>query len=342
MSIGVMIVDDSILVRVLLKDILEKAGDQFKVVAMASNGNEAIRLIKTNSQIDLVTLDIKMPEKDGLETLKEIMGLREIPVVMISSYTKKGAEETIEALSLGAVDFITKNSDEEANYLYDLEDEIIRKLLIASTSKVNTYNKIKVERMRHYKSDIKHLIVVGSSTGGPAALKVLLSAIPLGFKAPIIIAQHMPEGVFTTSLANKLNELSTYKVKVIENGEEVKEETAYLCPGGVSVEIFKRGEKLNLVLTKKNVGLGLYNPSVDMLFSSLSRLDASVQKTGIILTGMGDDGSKGSVSLAREGGIIIAESEKTSVVYGMPRKVTEQGIKVFTADIDKIFKYIKR
>lgn len=337
-----MIVDDSILVRVLLKDILEKSDGLFKVVAMASNGEEALGHIRTNPSIDLVTLDIKMPVKDGLQTLEEIMRIRELPVVMISSYAKDGADETIQALSLGAVDFITKNSDEEANYLYDLEDVIKKKLLAASTSKVNSYKGIQVDRTRFVKTNLNHLVAIGSSTGGPAALKILLSGVPLGFKAPIVIAQHMPEGAFTQSLANNLNNVTSYTVKVVESGEEIKESTAYLCPGGYSVEVFKRGDKLNLVLTKKNVGSGLYNPSVDMLFSSISRLDKGLRKTGIVLTGMGDDGSKGSVSLAREGGVIIAESKKTAIVYGMPKRVTEQGIKVHVADIEKIFKYIKR
>lgn len=342
MDINVMIVDDSILVRVLLKDIIEKSGKNFKVVATASNGNEAIKILKSNPNIDLITLDILMPEKNGLETLKEVLKIKEIPVVMISSYTSEGAKETIEALSMGAVDFITKNSDEEANYLYDLEEEIIQKLTIASKSKVNVYNKLQVEKARQFQVKIKHIIGIGSSTGGPGALKVLFSSIPLSFVAPIIIAQHMPEGIFTKTLSKKLNEISHYNVKVIENGEEIKPRTAYLCPGGFSVEVFERGEALNLVLTKKNIGKGLYNPSVDMLFSSISRLDKTVQKTGIILTGMGDDGSKGSLALSREGGTIIAESHRTSIVYGMPKKVLEQDIPVHVADIDKIFKYIKR
>jgi two-component system chemotaxis response regulator CheB len=244
MAINVMIVDDSIFIRVLLKDILENTKEeQIKVVASVSNGAEAIKQIRSNPNIDVVTLDIKMPEMNGLETLKEMMKIRRVPVLMISSFTKKGADETIEALSLGAIDFITKESDEEANLLYSKEEEIRQKVIIISKIKVNTYQMFEGFNKEQIRTNLNHLVVVGSSTGGPTALRILLSQIPNDFHSPIVIAQHMPEGGFVEALSEKLNEISIFKVKTIENGEVIKRDTAYLCPGGFNVEIFKEVKK---------------------------------------------------------------------------------------------------
>lgn len=343
MAIKVMIVDDSIFVRVLLRDILESAEEaEIKVVASVSNGKEAIREFMANPDIDVVTLDIKMPEKDGIETLKELMKIRRVPVLMISSLTKNGAKKTIEALSLGAVDFITKENDEMSNSFYDMKKEIRTKLITISKSNTKILPKKEFKRVDYSKTNIDHIIGVGSSTGGPTALRIFLSQIPMGFNAPIIIAQHMPEGSFIQSLAEKLNESTIYTVKQIENGEEVLPGNVYICPGGHSVEVFKRGARLHLVLTKKLETGSPYRPSVDMLFSSIARLDSSIRKTAVVLTGMGDDGSKGALAIYRAGGTILCESEKTAVVYGMPKKAAELEIPKHIADIDKIFKYINK
>lgn len=341
MAINVMIVDDSIFIRVLLKDILEKTkSEDIKVVASVSNGKEAIKELMSNSKIDVITLDIRMPEMNGLETLKEIMKIRKVPVLMISSLAKKGADETIEALSLGAIDFITKDNDEEANLLYSKEEEIRTKVIAISKTNISAYGMFEVIKKEQLKTDLEHVVAVGSSTGGPAALRILLSQIPKNFHAPIIIAQHMPEGGYIESLADKLNEVSMYRVKVVENGEIVKRDTAYVCPAGFNTEIFKRGTKLHLVLTKK-MTQGIHKPSVDMLFVSLARID-KIKKSAVVLTGMGDDGAKGSEAIQRVGGIVVAESEKTALVYGMPKRVADLSIEKHIADINKIFKYIHR
>ncbi|MEJ1518046.1 chemotaxis-specific protein-glutamate methyltransferase CheB [Bacillus cereus] len=343
MAINVMIVDDSIFIRVLLKDILESTTEtEIKVVASVSNGKEAIKEVMSNNKIDVITLDIKMPEMDGIETLKEIMKIRRIPVLMISSLVKEGARKTFEALDLGAIDFITKDNDESSNSFYDKSDEIRSKLIAASKSKVISYEMATSKKMTYNHSNIDHIVAIGSSTGGPTALRILMSTIPKEFNAPIVIAQHMPEGGFIQSLAEKLNGHSYYKVKEIENGEEVNKGFAYLCPGGYSVEVFKRGNKLHLVLTKKLDTKSVYRPSVNMLLASVARLDSNIHKTAIVLTGMGDDGAQGALAIHQSGGTVICESEKTAVIYGMPKKVAELNIPKHIADIDKIFKYINR
>ncbi len=343
MAINVMIVDDSIFIRVLLKEILESTTEEeIKVVASVSSGIEAIREIRLNKQIDVVTLDIRMPGMDGLETLKEIMAIKKLPVLMISSLTQKGSAKTLDALELGAIDFITKDKDEFSNSLYGLKEEIRSKVIAVSKSNIRERKTIERQKIEGIYKNSHHIVAIGSSTGGPTALKILLTSIPKGFTSPIVIAQHMPEGAFIDALADKLNQSSNYCVKVIENGEEVKQGVAYLCPGGQNVEIFKRGNKFYLVLTKKLTNENVYRPSVNMLFSSLSRLERSLKKTAIVLTGMGDDGAKGAIAVHEAGGTVICESKKTAVVYGMPRKVAELNIPKYVADIEKIFKYLDR
>ena len=341
MAINVMIVDDSILMRVLLKDIIESISEEgVRVVASVSNGCEALKHIRSNPDIDLVTLDIEMPEKNGLETLREMMQIRRVPVLMISSLTHKGANETIEALSYGAVDFITKIDDEQSNGLMSIKEEIQKKVLVVAKSKPTRVPPKFINSSLSFSGDVKHIVGLGSSTGGPGALRVFLSSITKDFSSPIIIAQHMPKGGFIESLADNLNQNSLYRVKVVENGEKIEKSTAYLCPAGCSVEVFKRGRHLHLVLTNKDITV--YRPSVNTLFSSISKLDSSIKKSGIVLTGMGDDGMLGSRAIYQKGGTIFAESEETSIVYGMPKKVTEQGIEVVVADIDKLFYQLKK
>lgn len=341
MAINVMIVDDSIFIRVLLRDILENTSEEkINVVSSVSSGKEALKELRSNKQIDVITLDIRMPEMDGLETLKKIMEIKRIPVLMISSLTKTGSKKTLDALELGAVDFITKNSDEFSNSLYTMKEEIRSKLIAASKSNIVKQNVIKSEKIDGIYRNSNHIVAIGSSTGGPTALKILLSSIPEEFTAPIVIAQHMPEGGFINALSEKLNQHTHYQVKEITNGEAIQQGFVYICPGGQCVEVFKRGNKHHLVLTKKLISEIIYRPSVNMLFSSISRLDPSLRKTAIVLTGMGDDGTKGSLAIHQSGGTIICESKKTAVVYGMPKKVAELPISKHISDIDKIFKYL--
>jgi len=341
MAINVMIVDDSIFIRVLLRDILENTSEEkINVVSSVSSGKEALKELRSSKKIDVITLDIRMPEMDGLETLQKIMEIKRIPVLMISSLTKTGSKKTLDALELGAVDFITKNSDEFSNSLYTMKEEIRSKLIAASKSNIVKQSIIKSEKIDGVYRNSNHIVAIGSSTGGPTALKILLSSIPQEFTAPIVIAQHMPEGGFISALSEKLNQHTHYQVKEITNGEELKQGFAYICPGGQCVEVFKRGNKHHLVLTKKLISEIIYRPSVNMLFSSISRLDPPIRKTAIVLTGMGDDGAKGSIAIHRSGGTIICESKKTAVVYGMPKKVAELPISKHVSDVDKIFKHL--
>lgn len=340
LTIKVLIVDDSLFIRVVLKDIIEKySKNEIEVVGAVSDGREAIEEIRKNKDIDVITLDVRMPKMDGIETLREIEKIRHIPVLMISSYTKEGSDKAIEALMLGAVDFITKPHETESDDLYNITEEIIEKIKIASESKNSTYI-FKNER-KIIEREIEHIIAVGASTGGPSALKILLNTIPADFKEPIVIAQHIPSGIFVESLANNLNEHSKYKIKIIESGEKINFKTAYIAPGGHNVEIFKRGKNYHLILSKKTSETK-YKPSVDLLFSSLARIKGLKKKTGVVLTGMGDDGLRGAIALESEGGTIIAESSRTAIVYGMPKKIAEYDFNKKVADINRIFRYIEK
>ncbi|WP_449540027.1 protein-glutamate methylesterase/protein-glutamine glutaminase [Ferdinandcohnia sp. Marseille-Q9671] len=331
----VLIVDDSAFMRKLISNFLEE-DSRINVVGTARNGIDALDKIE-KLHPDVITLDVEMPEMNGIEALKRIMSEHPLPVVMLSSTTNEGADNTLLAMQLGAVDFIQKPSGPISMDLHLIKNEIVAKVLHAKkvnldllkktpitkkfpTSRVVEYSKIELVGGRH----VNKIVCIGTSTGGPRALQQVLTALPKNYPAPIVIVQHMPQG-FTKSLATRLDSLCEITVKEAENGEIVKAGTAYIAPGGYHMKVKKIGTTLALSIDDSEIRNG-HRPSVDVLFESVCEIKG-IQKIAVIMTGMGSDGAHGLKKLKEYGQVIsIAQSQETSIVFGMPKAAIETNL----------------
>ena len=341
----VLVVDDSAFMRKLISDFLSQH-PRLTVVGTARDGQEALQKIE-RLQPDVVTLDIEMPVMNGLETLKHIMQKHPLPVVMISSTTKEGAENTILALQYGAVDFIAKPSGAISLDLYKIKDKMIEKVLLASEANLRTVkkkqkmfmfpqkhcSKIEVSE-RQSVGGKKKVIAVGTSTGGPRALQHVLTKFPATIDAPILVVQHMPKG-FTKSLATRLDSLSHIRVKEAEDGEIIQKGTAYIAPGGKHLYVKRVGTSFAIHLDEAAPRNG-HRPSVDVMLESLSAL-TDYEKVAVIMTGMGSDGTAGLKQLKASGKtFVIAESAESSVVFGMPKSAIAANIVDEIVHVDDI------
>ena len=324
--VRVMVVDDSAFMRFAITQQLNE-DPELQVVGTASNGNEALLLIP-QLQPDVITLDVEMPHLDGLSTLREIMKRFPRPVIMFSSLTKEGAAETIQALILGAVDFISK-PDNRLDIRAEMGDITIKiKLAAKAKVKLTAVHRRppaasppsgKPEKVVRPYRKTTPVILIGSSTGGPGALNEIIPALPANLTSPVVIVQHMPSG-FTRSLAERLNNISPLKVKEAEPGDELLVGQVLLAPGGFHMIL---DENERIALNQKPAVHGV-RPSVDVTLNSLiQRFGRNV--IAVILTGMGSDGTLGASILHTAGGYVIAEHEDTCVVWGMPRSVVEAG-----------------
>ncbi|MGG3889085.1 protein-glutamate methylesterase/protein-glutamine glutaminase [Metabacillus fastidiosus] len=354
-KITVLVVDDSAFMRKLICDFLSEE-EEFEVIGTARNGFDAIKKIE---QFDpsVVTMDVEMPIMNGIEALKEIMQRFPRPVIMLSSTTKEGAENTIHSLQLGAFDFITKPSGAISLDLYKVKDEIKKKVRAAKRAnlgnneqikktikKLSTYSKMDVVREKRPivqtvdTSKQKAFICIGTSTGGPRALQQVIPDFPSDLNAPIFIVQHMPAG-FTKSLATRLDTLSNIHVKEAEDGEIVKNGVAYIAPGGFHLKVVKVGMTLAIKLDQSPLRNG-HRPSVDVMFESVSEL-SDYKKIAVVMTGMGSDGAKGLTELKTAGNVkVIAESEETSVVFGMPKAAVRTNLVDTVENLENITKTV--
>jgi two-component system chemotaxis response regulator CheB len=307
---------------------------QIEVVGTASDPLIAREQIKALNP-DVVTLDIEMPRMDGLEFLEKIMTLRPTPVLMISSLTQKGADATLRALELGAVDFVGKPTIDLQVGLADLKAEIIAKVKIAATAKMRprripTDKPIAAIGGMYYASTDK-IIAIGASTGGVEALAVL-SALPAD--APgILVTQHMP-AQFTDSFARRLNGISAINISEASEGTRILPGHAYIAPGGQHLRLARSGGNFICRVDGTERASG-HCPSVDVLFSSVAAV-ASHNAVGVILTGMGKDGAMGLLAMRKAGARTLGQDEASSVVYGMPRIAFEIGAVEAQASLDHI------
>ncbi len=347
-QIKVLVVDDSSLVRKIVTDILEK-DPGIRVVGTANNGKTAIF---RNQELDpdVITMDIEMPILDGLAALKQIMATKPKPVIMMSVLTQHGADATFKALELGAVDFIPKASTLMSMSVEEIGDLLVKKVKSVYKSKLNI-NKIEAEKNNsvNQKADIKPLlktvsdkiVAIGTSTGGPSALINVFKKFPEKFPSPVLVVQHMPEG-FTTAFSKRLNDSSNLEVKEAEDGDLVLPGHGYVAPGHSHMNIVKVGDKYKLRVFKAEKVSG-HMPSIDVLFDSMAEYVGN-RSVGVIMTGMGKDGSEGLLRIKSEGGYTIAQNEETSVVYGMNRVAVEIGavneIVTLSEITDKIVKHI--
>jgi len=317
----VLVVDDSALVRLKIGEILRREGFE---VFTAKDGVEAVeKAMKLKP--DVITLDVNMPKMDGLKALERIMKESPTPVIMLSSLTHEGARETIEALRLGAVDFIPKPS----GGIEEIEGELVRKLKVAVTV---TPNLLRLQNLRKIRGEVVRrdwkvskevCVLIGSSTGGPSALEHVIPRLPADFPAPVFVVQHMPPN-FTKQLAERLNSISEIEVKEAEDNEKVRNGVAYIAPGGRHMKLRRA---MNIVRIKIIDDLPVNNvkPSVDVTAESVAQVYGG-NAVCVMLTGMGEDGARGFKKLHELGGKVIACSEETCVVFGMPKAVIELGI----------------
>ncbi|WP_281887602.1 chemotaxis response regulator protein-glutamate methylesterase [Paenibacillus sp. YYML68] len=357
--LDVLVVDDSVFMRKLISDfIAEDPG--LRVVALAKNGKEAVELVKKHRP-SVVTMDIEMPEMNGLDALRIIMKECPVPVVMLSSLTQEGATETLKALEWGAVDFVGKPSGSISLDLHKVKKLLLEKLHIAARSNISRLKLYELRAdssarssdqalLRPHKpeaasansskaalltpdsssffkrpvTNFEHLIAIGTSTGGPRALHQVLSELPSRLPAPVVIVQHMPPN-FTKSLSQRLDSVSGLKVAEAENGMVLESGAAYVAPGGYHMSVARNGTNGYRIHLSREEPRGGHRPSVDVLFESLLPLK-ELKRHIVLMTGMGSDGARGMLALKQAGALTtIAESEETCVVYGMPRAAVELG-----------------
>ncbi|QTM99431.1 chemotaxis-specific protein-glutamate methyltransferase CheB [Sediminibacillus dalangtanensis] len=339
--IRVLVVDDSAFMRKMISDILN-SDPRLQVTGTARNGQDALDKLE-NIAVDVITLDIEMPVLDGISTLKRIMEKQSLPVVMLSSLTTRGADSTLEAMSLGAVDFIAKPSGSISLDINNVRDEITDKVYHASGVKLNDRKNKEFVRRTVTPQPIqmpkqhpqKKIVAIGTSTGGPKALHEVLTRLPENFPAPIVIVQHMPPN-FTKSLANRLDSLSQLHIKEAENGEVLQNGTAYIAPGGYHLRVRQIGRTLAAHVTEEAPLKG-HRPSVDILFESLAK-QTLFQTITVVMTGMGADGSAGIVKMKKAAAdtVVIAESQISSVVYGMPQAAVKTGCVDMVEELENI------
>ena len=329
-KIKVMVVDDSPFMQRVLKKLLESDPD-IEVIETASDGIDMLEKLK-KVRPDVITLDVEMPKMDGLKALEKIMEMKDpIPVIMVSSLTTEGAETTLKALELGAIDFIPKPSSMFSLSMEKIKDDLIRKVKTAAKVDVKL---IKIKRLveatrkrviKPKKTEEKRydVVLIGISTGGPPALQRLLPELPKDLPTGIVIAQHMPPG-FTKSLAERLNRMSSIEVKEADDGDPIKPGTVLIGKAGYHVKFRKRFGKHVVRITEEPKD-ALYHPSVDVMFESALETFDYGKVLAIIMTGMGSDGSKPLKKMKEKGFKIIAESKETCAIFGMPRAAIETG-----------------
>ena len=324
MTIRVLVVDDSATMRGLITATLQR-DPQIVVIGQACDPIEARQAIKDLNP-DVVTLDIEMPNMNGLDFLEKIMRLRPTPVIMISTLTQDGAEANLRALEIGAFDCIGKSFDNNGF------DQLAEKVKLAARSRVRSRTtpfKAPDRSVEFTPND--RLVAIGSSTGGVEALLTILSRFPANCP-PTLITQHMP-AVFTTRFAERLNRMCAPEVSEATDGASISPGHIYLAPGGAHLEVVNQG-KLRCRLSEADRVSG-HRPSVDVLFSSVARAVGS-RALGVILTGMGRDGAQGLLEMRKAGAHTLGQDEATCVVYGMPKAAFEIGAVMHQVSLEKL------
>lgn len=334
--IRVLIVDDSALVRSLLTEMLA-ADRQIEVIGTAADAQAAREKIKALNP-DVLTLDVEMPRMDGITFLRNLMRLRPMPVVMVSSLTERGADVTLDALAIGAVDWLAKPKIDVAARLKDYAEELIAKIKAAATATVRAYDprRAPVARGRPaYSADAvlppptgvrpfrttERILAIGASTGGTEAIKAVLLGLPPDSPA-VLIAQHIPKA-FSAAFARRLNDACALTVCEAQHGQQVLPGHAYVAPGDRHLMLRRDGARYVCRLDD-GPPVNRHKPSVDVLFRSVARA-APGSACGVLLTGMGKDGARGLMEIRDSGSATVAQDEASSVVWGMPREAVVLG-----------------
>lgn len=334
-KIRVLIVDDSAFMRKAIKGLIEDDPD-IEVIGTARDGMEGVEMAMANSP-DVITLDVEMPRMNGLEALKLIMEKKPLPVLMLSSITTEGAHATFDALNLGAVDYIPKNLGDLSVNIVKIKTELISKIKAVSRKKVRTPQPAVSSKQstsdplpltphlqNRFASQRVAVVAIGASTGGPKAVQDVLTMLPSDFPAGILVVQHMPMS-FTGPYAERLNNICGMEVREAKNGDVIKPATVLVAPGGLQTRLKRRGAiEVGLDMNDEPPD-AVYKPCVDISFRTVAQCFPS-RSIGVIMTGMGSDGREGVRAIKNAGGRAIAQNEETSVVYGMPKAVVDDGL----------------
>ena len=332
----VLIIHSPEVLQMVLKSLSKQ---EVEVVTVASNGVEGFNKVMKYSP-DVVLLDLDIPAMDGKYVVKNMLAKRFFPIILLGSNTPNGRIAINRALDAGAMNYIKKPIETNRHTFELFQMELIKHVLSCNEPMLTEKKTDKVilnsaTNMKENKKRSHSLIVIGTSTGGPRALQNVLTNLPDDFNTPILIVQHMPQG-FTKSLAKRLDHLSPMHVKEAEDGEEIKEQTAYIAPGGQHMAIKSIGTKQIVQLTDEPFDC-VHRPSVDVLFTSLAHIE-QVNKIAVILTGMGKDGSEGVIQLKKHDAqsIIISQSKDSSTVYGMPKAAIETNLVDYTVPLNQV------
>lgn len=331
--IRVMVVDDSPLVRRIATDILS-ADREISVAATAANAEFALLKLE-KERPDVITLDIEMPGMGGLEAIRRIMAVRPTPIIVLSAHAQRGAELTLQALDLGAVDFVEKPSSSLSGGISAISIELVEKVKSAARIVFREPSVAPHAPLPEAPAGTPpaalpadedgggcDLVAIGTSTGGPVALKTVLTMLPGELPVGIVVVQHMPP-VFTKAFADRLNACCQVSVKEAENGDLITPGQVLLAPGNWHMTVSRFGGE-SRVLLNQNESVNGHRPSVDVLMHSVA-FEFGSRALGVIMTGMGKDGAEGLRALHSRGGHVIAQDKESSVIYGMNREVVQNG-----------------
>jgi two-component system chemotaxis response regulator CheB len=353
----VLVVDDSAFMRKVLESIFN-ADEQLTVIGHAKDGREAIALAESLKP-DVITMDLNMPHLDGLQATAQIMTTNPRPIVVVSSESKEGAASTLKALELGAIDFVTKPSSGIDLDMQSVKDDLLRKVRIAAKVRVvRTASRLAAQLQAPMNggtmpkpqppvarpaasialpSDMRFpVVVLAASTGGPATVMRLAPGFTKDFPAAVILVQHMP-AAFTTQYALQLAEFTGIRVKEAEANEAVQPGTFYICPGGQHLRVSATGRMQLDAATGRIDG---YLPNIDVTMESVAAF-AGAMSIGVVLTGMGSDGARGSRAIKNAGGYVVAQDEATSVIFGMPAEAIKSGAVDQVLSLEDIYSSIE-
>ncbi|MDX2115035.1 MAG: chemotaxis response regulator protein-glutamate methylesterase [Planctomycetota bacterium] len=338
----VLIVDDSSFMRKAIASMLAE-DPAITIVGQASDGEQGLKLARELAP-DVITLDVEMPRMDGLTALRRIMTECPTHVLMFSSLTTDGSHAAMTALKLGAADVMAKDASQISFSIMNLKEDLLARVRALAASRKPVARSLRsqdaalAQSPPSFRPGQFELICIGSSTGGPPVVERIVSGLPARIGAPIVIAQHMPE-LFTRSMTERLAQCCLMPVVHASDGMTLERDRIHIAPGGMNTHIRRTAGHLTLRIDREPAGTRYY-PSVDALFSSAAEAAGS-RTLAIVLTGMGDDGSRGAARIKDAGGIILAQNEQTCVVYGMPRAVHVHGLSSATIPPESILAAIR-